>query len=114
MRLSTPVRWMLGVVSLLPLCILLYIWLSTPFLMAMGADQEAWLKLEDVLRLVNMVVLITAVTLSVSYVARSTDKRLSSKKVFWTAALVLGHIIALPVFWFLYVSPWAAEARRSS
>lgn len=104
--MTPTTRWLLGVMSGAPLALLIASLFAAPILLASGYDRDAVFAFDDVMRLASLLVLAVTVTVFVVYVQKSSDSRLRDKRPLWTTILLLGHVIALPVFWFLYMSPW--------
>jgi hypothetical protein len=41
-----------------------------------------------------------------------TDRVASDKKALWAVVLLMGHVVAMPIFWFFYI--WRSRSQCST
>lgn len=100
---STPARLSLGVVTFLPLAYLIWhvSWSPSP------AELDSYVTLDTMLGGVAL-----AISGGFSIYAFRTDRVPQPQKALWAVLLLMGGMIMLPVFWFVYVRPATWPAPR--
>jgi hypothetical protein len=107
---STPTRLLVGALTLVPFCYFLY------FAAWMSSLPNSFTTSPDIFdRLFRIHMIATTATMlliaaSLVYLFR-TRRVPQAKKALWAVVLVLGNMIALPVFWYVYVRPstWSEQ-----
>lgn len=111
MRLSRRLKIILGVVTLWPFIYVVIAFagmLTTALFLGLGETQPTRMPLPVILmivgHLITMFIIIALITFYVVYLF-TTDRIRQDKKALWAVVLFLGHILAMPVFFVLYVWP---------
>ncbi len=112
MRLSRSAAVVVAVFTLLPLAYILYFTgVLIPHLMSAAAtggaqSQEFSHEFQTVFRTHLIALLLVALLMAfyLVYLFR-TDRVRPDKKALWAVVLFLGNLLAMPVFWYLYVWP---------
>jgi len=76
-----------------------------------AADPAARMGQMFILHLLTMLVLAVLLVIYICYLFQ-TDRVARDKKPLWAVALFLGNMIAMPVFWYLYV--WRQLPRQTA
>lgn len=107
---STPARLFLGGLAALPLLYgVFFAWhiSISPTLPASTAEFDSFFRIH----MMASFAIFAIIGVYIVYLFR-TDRVPQPKKALWAVVLFMGNIIALPVFWFIYVRPKAWPASR--
>lgn len=109
MKLSKPVKILLGVVTILPPLYLLFFMGFMMFTFATTfSDPSHWKEMFDLFHVI-FILHFSAILLSFALITFymlylfKTERVPQDKKALWAAVLFLGSFIAMPIFWYLYV-----------
>jgi hypothetical protein len=108
---STPARLFLGVLTLLPLACMVYIMWRMSFsstLPPYPAELDSLLRIEMMVMFANLLI----IGLCIVYLF-CTYRVPQGKKALWAVVLFMGNVIALPIFWFIYIRPATWLGSRS-
>jgi hypothetical protein len=121
-RLNLPLKLLLGVATLWPLLYLIvfFVWFVSIFLSVVllpdqGATADAGFPGAFGLFIVlHLGTILWSFLLTALYIVDlfKTDRVDQDKKALWAVVLFLGGMVALPVYWYLYV--WRPPTRASS
>jgi hypothetical protein len=105
---STPARLFLGVLAALPLlyCALFAWHISTSStLPASQPEFDSFFRIH----MIASFAIFAIIGVYIVYLFR-TDRVPQPKKALWAVVLFMGNMVALPVFWFIYIRPetWPA------
>ena len=87
----------------MPSIALVLIVMFEPMLYGAGWDRVAVGAFSDSVRLMGALIVLAMMYYYARHTYLSDDARLQGKKGLWIWILVLGNVLAVPVFWYLYV-----------
>ncbi|MCC5917975.1 MAG: hypothetical protein JJU02_11690 [Cryomorphaceae bacterium] len=97
--MRTIIQLLVGLLSLIPF--------TFTAIVAINAVQTPDARFIEFQTLINWLLLVVLVMIGlISYFVVhifNTDKIPTSRKTFWTIILFFGHVIAIPVYWFLFI-----------
>lgn len=102
MKLSQPVKLIVGALTLLPFAYMVYFFVS--MVSAVGTESGGLDNFDLMFRLHlgTMLLIFALMIFYIVYLFR-TPRVPQDKKALWAVVLFMGNMIAMPVFWFLYV-----------
>ena len=116
MRISKPIAVLVGVFTAWPfvyMIIFLAYFISGPFMRGGGPSTEpdGAFKSFQVLLAVHIGTMLIMAALLVFYIVHvfKNPAIAGDKRALWAVVLFMGNVIAMPVYWFLYV--WREPAR---
>lgn len=95
--------YLLGFLSIVPPAILVLISVFEPVLLKGKGTGSDLSDILDGVVLTCIVLAVATLVFFIGHIWRTTDPRLEGKKGLWVVLLLLGSVIALPVFWLLYL-----------
>jgi hypothetical protein len=110
MKIGSAMKWIMGLLSIVPP--ITFIGSNIFVLMHSTLDNmEVVSRIGDYADWTGIVALLLCFWLFTSYIIRTDDERLKSKKVEWIALIFLGYILTIPIFWFIYLLPITSKRR---
>ncbi len=115
MRLNRPVAILLALVTLAPWGYFVYFFTrvmsSFPQLAGPNAPPDQFFQDFDRLFRLHMLVMALVLALLAFYIVHLflTPRVPSDKKALWAVVLFLGNLLAMPVYWYLYIWPARTE-----
>jgi hypothetical protein len=116
-ELSKPTKILVGALTLWPV-LYVFVFIAFAFAMVIYSGSNPTHSQEPpagliLLFAVHMATILMALGLVVFYIVYlfKTDRVAQDKKALWAAVLFLGGMIAMPVFFYLYVWPEAAAQK---
>ena len=106
MSLTRPIKLLIGLVTAWPL-LHMFIFMGTILAAIIGDPDDAmaaWFTLIIVLHFITILIIWGLLAFYVMYLFK-TDRVAQDKKALWAVVLFLGNVIAMPVFFWLYVWP---------
>ncbi|MEK6602136.1 MAG: hypothetical protein AABZ09_09670 [Candidatus Binatota bacterium] len=102
MILSRPIQLLIGATSCLPFIYLVYFFLTV--FSSMGYQGRSPENFDFLFRLHlgTMLLIFVLLVFYLVYLFR-TDRVPSDKKALWAVVLFMGNMIAIPIFWYLYI-----------
>lgn len=99
---STPARLLVGLLTVLPFVYLAWFLttMSSPSVFASRADFDHLFRIH----MFASFGIFALIGCSIIYLFR-TQRVPQSKKALWAVVLFLGNMMALPVFWYIYIRP---------
>lgn len=70
-----------------------------------GLDRTNTLNFIDKANQLSILITLLMVIFFIIYIYKSNSPSLKGKKALWISLLILGHIIAIPFFWYFQFSP---------
>src|SRR2546425_10295096 len=115
MRLNRPVALIVALLTLAPWAYFVFFFAHFmsrfPAVPTSGAPpQEFFQDFEAIFRLqiLAMLLVLALIAFYIVHVFR-TDRVPKDKKALWAVVLFLGHLFAMPVYWYLYMWPRRTE-----
>ena len=107
MKLGRGMKILIGLVSCWPL-LYMFIFMAGMFLFFDDPPFDRLIPFRLFFR-IHMMTVLWIFALSAYYIIYifRTDRVPAGKKALWAVVIVLGYVIAMPVFWYLYV--WRTE-----
>lgn len=102
MKLSRPVKLIVGVMTLLPFVYMVYFMVSMASSMKTNASGPDDFDMLFRLHLGTMLLTFSLMIFYIVYLFR-TSKVPQDKKALWAVVLFMGNMFAMPVFWLLYI-----------
>jgi hypothetical protein len=108
MRISKPIAILIGVLTAWPfvyMIIFFALFISGPFMRGGGSltESEASRSFQILLAMHLGTMFIMAALLSFYIVHVFKNPAIPDKRTLWAVVLFFGNVIAMPVYWFLYV-----------
>lgn len=102
MTLSQPVKLFLGALGLLPIIYMIFFFVSIGSSVGSRNGAPDDFELLFRLHLATMALIFAQLIFYIIYLFR-TQRVPQGKKALWAVVLFMGNMIAIPIFWFLYV-----------
>jgi magnesium-transporting ATPase (P-type) len=118
MRVNRPVAILVALLTLAPWAYLVFFFshFMTGFPSFQNAAQppEQFFRDFDTIFRLHMIVIVLILALMAFYIVHlfRTDRVPGDKKALWAVVLFLGNLLAMPVYWYLYVWPKANRGSR--
>jgi len=109
---STPARLFFGVLTVLPLAYMAYFMWRMPFISSAQPPSRAEFDSFFRIHVTATLAIFAIIGICIVYLFR-TDRVPQAKKALWAVVLFMGNMIALPIFWFIYIRPAAWSNSRS-
>lgn len=116
--MSKPIKLILGLATLWPL-VYMFIFMAFWFYMVLGIASQSeertsasiptWFVAIFVMHGITMLVIFALLVIYIVNVFRN-DRVAKDKKALWAVVLFLGNMIAMPIYWYLYI--WPSNERR--
>jgi hypothetical protein len=108
MELSRPVAAILGAISIWPAAYFLF-FIALMFSAALGQEERVG-SLFPAFFVVHIVTMLVTIGLLVFYIVHlfKNEQLSGDRRVLWAIVLFMGHVIAFPVYWYLYI--WKSSA----
>src|SRR4249920_4025244 len=104
MQSTSPLRLAAGILCIFPLSYCVYVLPTAVSLFTSSPPVLADINRFVLLSAISLVPCFAALTLCVVQLFRS-GRVPQSKQALWLLALIFGSVLALPIFWYLYVRP---------
>lgn len=106
--MSRPIALIWGALTILPLLRMIYLVGSIALAFGHARFEMSKSNFDSMFRFQVFTVLLILLLIA-SYITFlfKTERVASDKKALWAVVLFLGHIIAMPIFWYLYV--WSED-----
>ena len=112
MRVNRATAAVLGLLTVAPWGYMVYFVsrVTTAFTAARGPSPTSYDEFQTLIRL-HMLVMALILGLLVFYIVHlfRTERVAADKKTLWAVVLFLGNLLAMPVYWYLYVWPRRPE-----
>jgi len=115
MRLNRPVAILVALLTLAPwgyfVFFFSYVMASFPTIPNAAEPPEQFLREFSTIFQLHMIVMALIVALMAFYMVHlfRSDRVPADKKALWAVVLFLGNLLAMPVYWYLYMWPKANE-----
>ena len=111
MRLNRPAALVVAVLTLAPWAYFVFFFTHFmsrfPLLPSSGTSPDEFFKDFEAIFRLQIIVMVLVLALIAFYIVHlfRTDRVPKDKKALWAVVLFLGHVLAMPVYWYFYMWP---------
>jgi hypothetical protein len=112
--LNRPTALLIAVLTVAPWAYFVFLlsrFMPTFEAMSSSTAPEQFFRNFDLIFRLHLLVMVLIVALMAFYIIHlfRTDRVPNDKKTLWAVVLFLGNLLAMPVYWYLYMWPRASE-----
>jgi hypothetical protein len=89
--------------SLVPPLVFIVVALFEPWFYGLGWDKREVSDMAETIRVCAALLVIAMMVYFAAYLHAVDDPSIEGKKSLWTWILILGNILAVPVFWYVFI-----------